>query len=122
MSTKKQKFVYILALVLSFALGMLTISGCAYFSQEKVAGTVSTILEIAYVAGGATSVEQRIDQMVTNGKITEEQAVQLKLAAQKSYEELYNRSKLMFYSCILRSISQPEQRYIGSKISYLLPI
>lgn len=91
MSTKKQKFVYMFALVLSFALGMLTISGCAYFSQEKVAGTVSTVLEIAYVAGGATRVEQRIDQMVTDGKITEEQAVQLKIAAQKSYEELQKK-------------------------------
>ena len=88
MSTKKQKFVYIFALVLSFVLDMLTMTGCAYFSQEKVAGTVSTVLEIAYVAGGAARVEQRIDKMGTDGKITEEQAVQLKLAAQKSYEEL----------------------------------
>ena len=88
MSTKKQKFVYIFALVLSFVLGMLTMTGCAYFSQEKVAGTVSTVLEIAYVAGGAARVEQRSDKMGTDGKITEEQAVQLKLAAQKSYEEL----------------------------------
>ena len=72
---------------------MLTMSGCAYFSQEKVAGTVSTVLEIAYVAGGATRVEQRIDQMVTDGKITEEQAVQLKAAALKSYEELQKKLK-----------------------------
>ena len=93
MSTQKQKFVYIFALVLSFALGMLTMSGCAYFSQEKVAGTVSTVLEIAYVAGGATAVEQRIDQMVTDGKITAEQAVQLKAAALKSYEELQKKLK-----------------------------
>ena len=57
MSTKKQKFVYVFALAISFALGMLTMSGCAYFSQEKVAGTVSTVLEIAYVSGGATRVE-----------------------------------------------------------------
>ena len=72
---------------------MLTMSGCAYFSQEKVAGTVSTVLEIAYVAGGATAVEQRIDQMVTDGKITEGQAVQLKAAALKSYEELQKKLK-----------------------------
>ena len=49
----------------------------------------------AYVAGGATRVEQRIDQMVTDGKITEEQAVQLKLAAQKSYEELQKKLKAL---------------------------
>ena len=72
---------------------MLTMTGCAYFSQEKVAGTVSTVLEIAYVAGGATAVEQRIDQMVTDGKITEGQAVQLKAAALKSYEELQKKLK-----------------------------
>ena len=95
MSTKKQKFAYVFALILSFALGMLTMSGCAYFSQEKVAGTVSTVLEIAYVAGGATAVEQRIDQMVTDGKITAEQAVQLKAAALKSYEELQKKLKVM---------------------------
>ena len=93
MSTQKQKFAYIFALFLSFALGMLTISGCAYFSQEKVAGTVSTVLVIAYVAGGATAVEQRIEQMVTDGKITAEQAVQLKAAALKSYEELQKKLK-----------------------------
>ena len=93
MSTKKQKFAYVFALILSFALGMLTMSGCAYFSQVRVAGTVGTVLEIAYVAGGATRVDQRIDQMVTDGKITEEQAVQLKIAARKSYEELQKKLK-----------------------------
>ena len=106
MSTKKQKFAYIFALAISFALGMLTMSGCAYFSQEKVAGTVSTVLEIAYVSGGATRVEQRIDQMVTDGKITEEQAVQLKLAAQKSYEEL--QKKLKEYSVTEVQVEVPK--------------
>ena len=93
MITKKQKFTYIFIVVLSFALGLLSMSGCAYFSQGKIAGTVSSVLEIAYVAGGATQVEQRIDQMVADGKITEEQAIQLKFAAQKSYEELQKKLK-----------------------------
>ena len=106
MSTKKQKFAYAFAIVLSFALGMLIMSGCAYFSQEKVAGTVSTVLEIAYVAGGATSVEQRIDQMVADGKITEEQAAQLKLAARKSYEEL--QKKLKEYSVAEVQVEVPK--------------
>lgn len=89
MLTKKQKF----ALVLSFVLGGMILTGCASLSQEKVAGTVSTVLEIAYIAGGSTYVEQRIDQMVTDGKVTEEQAVQLKAAAQRSYEELQKKLK-----------------------------
>ena len=82
--TKKQK----LALVTALALGVATVSGCAYFTEKKVAGTASTVLEIAYVAGGATMVEQKIDQMVADGKITAEQAALLKVAAQKSYEDL----------------------------------
>lgn len=89
MQTRKQK----LALVTAFALGMATVSGCAYFSEEKVAGTASTVLEIAYVAGGATKVSQKIDQMVADGKITAEQATLLKAAAQKSYADLQARLK-----------------------------
>ena len=37
--------------------------------------------------------DQRIDQMVTDSKITEKQAVQLKIAARKSYEELQKKLK-----------------------------
>ena len=50
--------------------------------------------------------EQRIDQMVTDGKITEEQAVQLKLAAQKSYEEL--QKKLKEYSVAEVQVEVPK--------------
>lgn len=88
MTTKKQKLTIAIFLIAAFALGMATISGCAYFTEEKVAGTASTVLEIAYVAGGASMVSQKIDQMVEDGKITSEQATLLKAAAQKSYEDL----------------------------------
>jgi len=88
MTTKKQKLALVISMLAAFALGMATVSGCAYFTEEKVAGTASKILEIAYVAGGASMVEQKIDQMVADGKITAEQATLLKAAAQKSYEDL----------------------------------
>ena len=91
MSTKKQKLTAIIALLIAFGLGMATMCGCAYFTREKVAAihkTVGTVLDIAYTAGGATLVEQKIDATVTDGKITAEQAVQLKAAARKSYEAL----------------------------------
>ena len=70
MTDKKQKLTLAISLIAAFALGMATVSGCAYFSEEKVAGTASKVLEIAYIAGGATMVEQKIDQMVEDGKIT----------------------------------------------------
>ena len=85
---RKQKLALVISMLTAFALGMATLSGCAYFTEEKVAGTASKVLEIAYVAGGASMVEQKIDQMVADGKITAEQAALLKAAAQKSYEEL----------------------------------
>ena len=88
MTDKKQKLTLVISILAAFALGMTTVSGCAYFTEEKVAGTASKVLEIAYVAGGATMVEQKIDQMVEDGKITPEQAALLKAAAQKSYDDL----------------------------------
>ena len=93
MTTKKQKITLAISLIAAFALGMATVSGCAYFTEEKVAGTASTVLEIAYVAGGASMVEQNIDQMVADGKITPEQAALLKAAAQKSYDDLQKKLK-----------------------------
>ena len=88
MTDKKQKLTLVISILAAFALGMATVSGCAYFTEEKVAGTASTVLEIAYVAGGASMVGQKIDQMVEDGKITPEQAALLKAAAQKSYDDL----------------------------------
>ena len=93
MTEKKQKLTLVISILAAFALGMATVSGCAYFTEEKVAGTASTVLEIAYVAGGATMVEQKIDQMVADGKITPEQAALLKAAAQKSYDDLQKKLK-----------------------------
>ena len=91
--TKKQKLVVSLLVILAFGLGMATMVGCGCLTKEQLAGTASTVLEIAYASGGAATVSQRIDQMVADGKITAEQAAQLKAAAQKSYEELQKKLK-----------------------------
>lgn len=91
--TKKQKLVVSILVILAFGLGMATMVGCGCLTKEQIAGTASTVLEIAYASGGAATVSQRIDQMVADGKITAEQAVQLKAAAQRSYEELQRKLK-----------------------------
>ena len=91
MTTKKQKINAVLALTIAFGLGMAVMCGCSYLTQEKVAEihkTVGTILDIAYTSGGAVLVEQKIDQLVADGKITAQQGEMLKAAAQKSYEAL----------------------------------
>ena len=89
----KQKLTLAISLIAVFVFGMATLSGCACFTEERIAGTASTVLEIAYVAGGATMAEQKIDQMVADDKITAEQAVLLKAAAQKSYDDLQRKLK-----------------------------
>ena len=90
---KKQTLVVSILVILAFGLGMGTVVGCGCLTKEQLAGTASTVLEIAYASGGATTVSQRIDQMVADGKITAEQAAQLKAAAQRSYEELQKKLK-----------------------------
>lgn len=73
---------------------MMSMVGCTTISQpgstkeQKVASIISTALKIAYSAGGAELVCQRIDALVAEGKLTEEQGEQLKKAAQKAYETL----------------------------------
>ena len=96
MTTKKQKITAVLALAIAFGLGMAVMCGCSYFTQEKVKvaeihKTVGTILDIAYTSGGAVLVEQKIDQLVTDGKITPQQGEMLKEAARKSYEALQEK-------------------------------
>ena len=91
MTTKKQKNTAVLALAIAFGLGIAVMCGCSYFTQEKVAEihkTVGTILDIAYTSGGAVLVEQKIDQLVTDGKITAQQGEMLKEATRRSYEAL----------------------------------
>lgn len=94
MTTKKQKITAVLALAIVFGLGMAVMCGCSYFTQEKVAEihkTVGTILDIAYTSGGAVLVEQKIDQLVADGRITAQQGEMLKEAARRSYEALQEK-------------------------------
>ena len=89
--TKKQKITAVLALAFAFSLGMAVMCGCSCFTQEQVAEihkTVGTILDIAYTSGGAVLVEQKIDQLVADDKITPQQGEMLKEAARRSYEAL----------------------------------
>lgn len=98
MTTKKQKITAVLALAIAFGLGMAVMCGCSGFTQGTVAEihkTVGTILDIAYTSGGAVLVEQKIDQLVADGKITPQQGEMLKEAARKSYEALQVKLAVM---------------------------
>ena len=90
---KNRKQLSVAAVFTAAVLGASVLSGCGIFESEKIAGTVSNILETAYVSGGATLVGQRIDKLATDGKITQDQADILKTAARKSYADLQKRLK-----------------------------
>ena len=72
---------------------MFLFTGCATSEEAKdsLKFIVGTALEAAYDAGGATLVNTKIDELVTEGKLTEEQAASLKNAMQKSYEKLMEK-------------------------------
>ena len=109
MTTKKQKITAVLALAIAFGLGMAVMCGCSYFPQEKVAEihkTVGTILDIAYTSGGAVLVEQKIDQLVTDGKITAQQGEMLKEAARKSYEALQEKLRELSVKDVTVEVSE----------------
>ena len=85
------QFKSILFAVFAAVLVAVTATGCAFFTPERIAAihqTAATALQIAYEAGGKTALEAKIDEQVAAGKITPEQAVQLKAAAKKSYDAL----------------------------------
>lgn len=75
------------------AISLIVVGGCAYLTAHsaEIHKTVGTVLDLAYTNGGAELVSKRIDQMVTDGKLTEEQAAKLKAAAQKSYDDFQKK-------------------------------
>ena len=73
MVTRKQKITIAITLLTAFGFGMATMCGCSSFTEEKATAVykaIGTTLNIAYTAGGAALVEQKIDQMAADGKIT----------------------------------------------------
>ncbi|MGN0847858.1 MAG: hypothetical protein ACI4RA_10810 [Kiritimatiellia bacterium] len=75
----------------TFAVHLLT--GCTTTVKLPAATktVVSAALKDAYAYGGATAVSNRIEQLVVDGKITPEQAIQLHALAQGVYERIINR-------------------------------
>ena len=106
---KKQKITTVLALAIAFGLGMTVMCGCSSFTQGTVAEihkTVGTILDIAYTSGGAVLVEQKIDQLVADGKITPQQGEMLKEASRRSYEALQEKLKELSVKDVTVEVSE----------------
>lgn len=63
-------------------------AGCAFWTPERTAAihaAAATALEIACKSGGGELVATKLDELAAEGKITQEQAEDLKNAAQNGY-------------------------------------
>ena len=56
--------------------------------KQKITAVLALAFAFSHTSGGAVLVEQKIDQLVADGKITPQQGEMLKEAARKSYEAL----------------------------------
>ena len=69
-------------------------SGCVFWTPERIAAihaAVATALETAYETGGSKLVTAKLDELAADGKITPEQAADLKRAAQHGYDAFLAR-------------------------------
>ena len=73
----------------ALALGaIVNLAGCATGDTRLAAAKadVAAVMRVAYEAGGREAVSNRIDALVAEGKLTEDQAAMLRAAAQAVYE------------------------------------
>lgn len=85
------KIVAILAIV---AANVAFIVGCASFKSEGAGTQLAAIIQLAYENGGREAVSNRIDELVVDGKLSQDQALRLQkfadLACDKLIEDLAN--------------------------------
>lgn len=83
------KIVAILAIV---AASVAFIVGCASFKSEGAGTQLAAIIQLAYENGGREAVSNRIDELVVEGKLSQDQALRLQkladLACDKLIEDL----------------------------------
>lgn len=90
--------VKVAALAAGVAMGIGLFVGCVGVPDAETAARraavkreVAEVVRLAYEAGGRELVSERIDRMVADGTITEEQAAMIRTAAQAVYERAVDR-------------------------------
>ncbi len=78
----------------ALALGaVMNLAGCATNDARLAAAKadVAAVMRVAYEAGGREAASNRIDALVAEGRLTEDQAAMLRAAAQAVYERALAR-------------------------------
>lgn len=84
----------IVAILAILAASVAFIVGCASFKSEGAGTQLAAIIQLAYENGGREAVSNRIDELVVEGKLSQDQALRLQkladLACDKLIEDLAN--------------------------------
>ena len=87
---KKCVKIWAAALVAALVIGFAACTGCVNGGdparRAAVKAEIAEVMRLAYDVGGREIVSNRIERLVTDGKVTDEQAAYLHAAAQAVYE------------------------------------
>ncbi len=92
---KKCVKIWAAALVAALVIGFAACTGCVNGGDSArrtaVKAEIAEVIRLAYDVGGREIVSNRIERLVTDGKVTDEQAAYLHAAAQAVYERTVER-------------------------------
>ena len=92
---KKCVKIWAAALVAALVIGFAACTGCVNGGdpamRAAVKAEIAEVMRLAYDVGGREIVSNRIERLVTDGKVTDEQAAYLHAAAQAVYERTVER-------------------------------
>lgn len=92
---KKCVKIWAAALVVALVIGFAACTGCVNGGdparRAAVKAEIAEVMRLAYDVGGREIVSNRIERLVTDGKVTDEQAAYLHAAAQAVYERTVER-------------------------------
>ena len=87
--------IWAVALVAALVIGFAACTGCVNGGdparRAAVKAEIAEVMRLAYDVGGREIVSNRIERLVTDGKVTDEQAAYLHAAAQAVYERTVER-------------------------------
>ena len=78
----------VMVIIAILVMAVFCLLGCAATKRESVKTQLSAVLQLAYENGGKAAVSNRIEELVVEGKLSQEQASQLQALAEIACEKL----------------------------------
>ena len=78
----------VMVIIAILVMAVFCLLGCTATKRESVKTQLSAVLQLAYENGGKAAVSNRIEELVVEGKLSQEQASQLQALAEIACEKL----------------------------------